>query len=754
MKKLWLLLFLFCTSQVFGQYSLSGRVTDANDGEPIVGVNIYVSELSRGVVSDGNGKYVLYDLPNREIIISYSFIGYQTKYKTVVLKNSSTEINIKLETLVIEGEEFVVSGNFLATQHQNSVSISTLKSDQLLKSGGPSLIASMAEIPGVDLISKGPGIGTPVIRGLSLSNILFLNNSIPIYNYQFSENHPFMVDEYGVEQIEVIKGPASLIYGSGAVGGAINLIPEAVAPLDQIIGDYGLKYMTNTQGVSTNLGVRGNQKGWVWGVRGGLNTHKDYDQGNESFAPNSRFNRQSLKLNTGLMRNFGSFRIFYDYNKDKLGLTNVPSIEVVTKNERQNKVWFQDLTNHLIISQNNFYLNNFKLNLDLGYQLNNRQLIGPEQLPNLVEMTLQTFTYRLKSTWTVNEKAKLIFGIQGMNQKNENGDAPQHVLPDATLFDIAVFAMGKYNFGENIIVEAGFRYSYRTIDVPLQEAGGGHDHDEPEHEEEEVFISYDGSFNNLSGSLGSTFELTERVFLRVNFASAFRAPNIAELTQFGIHGTRFEAGNSNLTQQQNFEGDLGLHYHSQHATFDISGFYNHINDYIHLAPTTDTTEEGLIIYRYTQSDSRLFGTEASIHYHPHPIHWLHIKATYSLVIGEMVNGGYLPFIPAQKIRFELKFMEESWKGLRNIFFKAGTEIVFAQNNVSEFESTSSGYNLFDVGIGFDVKLKKQLLSIGITGTNLFNIEYFDHLSTLKEVDILNMGRNVVFYLKIPFALKN
>ena len=205
-----------------------------------------------------------------------------------------------------------------------------------------------------------------------------------------------------------------------------------------------------------------------------------------------------------------------------------------------------------------------------------------------------------------------------------------HTLIEGCL--IAGFAMGKYHFGDNIIVEAGFRYSYRKLDVPLQEAGGGHDHEEPEHEEDEVLISYNGDFNNLSGSLGSTFELSKELFLRVNIASAFRAPNIAELRQFGIHSTRFEAGNPNLVQQHNLEGDLGLHYHSQHATFDVSGFYNHINNYIHLAPTTDTTEEGMIIYQYTQANSHLYGTEASVHYHPHPIHWLHIKATYSFCI--------------------------------------------------------------------------------------------------------------------------
>ena len=143
MKNLWLLLFLFYTSQAFSQYSLAGTITDATDGAPIIGVNVYVSELSRGVVSDVNGKYLLDDLPNREIVISYSFIGYQTVYRTVALKNKSVDIDLTLETLVIEGEEFVVSGNFVATQHQNSVSISTLKADQILRSGSPSIRASL-----------------------------------------------------------------------------------------------------------------------------------------------------------------------------------------------------------------------------------------------------------------------------------------------------------------------------------------------------------------------------------------------------------------------------------------------------------------------------------------------------------------------------------------------------------------------------------------------------------------------------------
>ena len=105
----------------------------------------------------------------------------------------------------------------------------------------PSFIEALTDVPGVAMISKGPGVGTPVIRGLSLSNILFLNNGVPMQNFQFSENHPFMVDDNGIERVEIIKGPASLLYGSGAVAGVVNIIKESPAPDGKIMGDFNLK---------------------------------------------------------------------------------------------------------------------------------------------------------------------------------------------------------------------------------------------------------------------------------------------------------------------------------------------------------------------------------------------------------------------------------------------------------------------------------------------------------------------------------
>ena len=210
-----------------------------------------------------------------------------------------------------------------------------------------------------------------------------------------------------------------------------------------------------------------------------------------------------------------------------------------------------------------------------------------------------------------------------MFQNNKNDDAPEHVLPDANLWDLSVYGLGQYSFGERVILEAGLRYSYKYIDVPLQETSG-HDHKKSSMEEED-HIEYIGHFNNLSVSLGSTINLSEQVLIRLNLASAYRSPNIAELTQNGLHGTRYELGNPNLVTQQNTEADLGLHIHTIHTSFDVSGFYNNVDNYIFLSPTTDTTHGGDLIYMYQQTPSVLYGGEAQFHLHPHPIHWLHIK---------------------------------------------------------------------------------------------------------------------------------
>ncbi len=747
MKKLFFALVLTATSvAIFGQGVLTGKVYDKTDRNPLAGANVYFPEIEKGVVTDAQGAYAINRLPGGEQLVTISYIGYTTKIIKVKIGTNPQELNVALTPEVIQGEEVVISGNFMGRQHVNTVKINTLESKSLTKVASPSFIKAIASIPGVDMISKGPGVGTPVIRGLSTSNILFLNNGIPMENFQFSENHPYLIDESDVGKIEVIKGPASLLYGSGAVGGVINVIPQKALPQGKIEGKALLKYFSNTEGLNGNIGLRGTNKSIVWGLSSHVASNKDYVDGNGNRVPNSRFNTSSVKANIGVIKDIGSFKLYGEYSKNKLGLTVPPAINSVTNNERKNSLWYQNLSNLLLQSKNNIYFGSVVTNIDVAWQQNHRRLQTSPDKPffTSVDMLLNTLHYSVRSTIPAGSSYKFSAGAQGMWQNNKNNQAPDHVLPDATINEVSAFALGQYQT-EKINIETGLRYTYYHLYVPEQPKT---------FPEKPLLASLTRRFNNVSFSMGATYHLTKQLLVRANIASAFRSPNLAELTQDGVHAVRYEKGNAELKTQRNTEGDLGLHLHTIHATVDVSGFYNHVNNYIYLSPSTDSTESGLPIYYYKQDQAVLFGGEAKIHVHPHPVHWLHLMADWSYVVGEKVNGGYLPFIPAQKFRFEIKVQKKQWSVFHNLYVKAGTNIALAQNRPAQFETPTAGYWLLDAGIGCDIAIGKQLATVSINGDNLLNKAYQDHLSTLKPLGIYNMGRNIAVVLTIPFGIKN
>ena len=129
-------------------------------------------------------------------------------------------------------------------------------------------------------------------------------------------------------------------------------------------------------------------------------------------------------------------------------------------------------------------------------------------------------------------------------------------------------------------------------------------------------------------------------------------------------------------------------------------------------------------------------------------------ATFSQVYGEYAAGGYLPRIPASDIYLEIRLEKKEWKGLRDIYLEGGVDFIFAQNKPSGFETASNGYNLVNLGFGFDVQLKRNRISFNIKASNLLNAQYYDHLSTLQDLGIYNMGRNIMIGMRVPFNIKN
>jgi iron complex outermembrane receptor protein len=358
-------------------------------------------------------------------------------------------------------------------------------------------------------------------------------------------------------------------------------------------------------------------------------------------------------------------------------------------------------------------------------------------------MNLATITYETKLHLPVGAGSEYIFGFQGMNQENTNlNDRETKLLPDATTDNYSIFAVLNQTFTEKLNVQTGIRYDKKNlISVAL---GQSEDYD--------FRPALDKNYGSFSGSAGATYNMSERLLFRANIAAAYRTPNLAELTSNGQHETRYEIGDENLVPENSFEFDLSTHYHINNLTFDLAGFYNKINHYIFIAPTGDTSLSGISVFQYTQRDAYLFGGEAGIHFHPELLKWLHLAGTFSTVTGKQNDGNNLPFIPANKLNFEIRFMKEKLAFLNKPFFTINSQTAFNKDDVATDETITEAYTLIDFSIGGNFNIKNQSVSIGISANNLFDTQYTDHLSTLKEVNLFNPGRNFTFSLKIPFGL--
>lgn len=722
------------------QNKITGKITDQNN-LPVPGAVIFIQDILKGAMADENGKYELKGLPNGKIKIQYSFIGYKNKIETVLLDGKNIELNIQLEPSLIEIDEVIVSGGYNSTQHENAVKIDVLKVDQLYNKNTSGFAEVLTKIPGVSMISKGSGISKPVIRGLSMNDILILNNGVRYENYQYSDHHPLGIDEFGIENVEIIKGPASLLYGSDAIGGAINFIKEKPAQTGTIEGDYNLKLFSNSLGMTNNLGIKGAQGKFFGGIRVGQKTDADYLQGGGAFVPNSRFNELAFKANTGYSGKNGTFNLFYDYNDAKLGLTEPEAIKSVETRGYNINSYHQQFTTNLISSQNRISAGKFRININSAFQNTELAHFAQDNIYE-IQMKLATLTYETRIYLPSDAESEYIISFQGMNQKNTNiNNRDTKLLPDAQTNNYSASGLFQHTFFHKLNFQTGIRYDNKSISSLTIGSPSDPGYHAP----------IDKSYGSFSGSFGTTYNLTKKLLFRANFASAYRTPNLAELTSNGPHELRYEIGNSNLKPENSFEADISVHFHGDNLTFDLAAFQNNIKNYIFISPTADTASSGLRIYRYLQNQALLTGMEAGLHVHPKNIEWLHFETTFSSVTGLQKNGNYLPFIPADKLNFEIRAENKKLFLFREAFISVNSETSFAQNHPAPDETPDTGYTLFDLTIGGKIHLKYQPVSISLGANNLLDTKYIDHLSTLKEVNMLNPGRNFTLYIKVPFT---
>ncbi|PXX29830.1 TonB-dependent receptor [Arenibacter sp. ARW7G5Y1] len=738
------------------QNTLSGKIINTENQEGLEQVTIYFPQMEKGGVTNNDGEYKIGALPTGTYKIVASYIGFLTFSDNITIEKGSNTLDISLVPSAIEMEEVIVSTPFHKLQRENVMKVEFAKLATLKSQGAPTLVEGIGAIPGVDVVSTGVGIGKPVIRGLTSNRVLVYTQGIRLENQQFGAEHGLGVNEAGIESVEVIKGPASLLYGSDAMGGVLYLNPEKFAVPNSTEGDINFNYNTNTQGISSGAGIRASGDRFKYLLRLATNSHVDYLGGDGNRVTNSRFNEKDLKAGLGYQATSFKSEIRYNYNRSNLGIPEEVGLQTTS---RTPDLPYQKLDNHILSSNSKLFFNNSNLDITLGYIGNNRKEFedhhhheeeeeGHEEHEEheeegeegaALDMKLNTFNYNLQYHLPKSGKFETVVGVQGIYQTNENF-GEEILIPDATTQDIGFLGTTHFHLDQNNDFQVGLRYDHRQIDGKAYGISGAEDYIAP----------LKRNFNSFNGAFGYKNNISEQLTARINVATGFRAPNLAELTSYGTHeGTnRFEIGNSDLKNEQNLQIDLALEFQNEHYEFFLNGFHNSIKDYIYIAPSGTLMDE-TPVFNYLQQDAILYGGEIGFHLHPHPYDWLHIESSYQTVFGELQTSEALPLIPANKLTntFRVEFNNaKGWWLRSNAFVSLNT--TFKQGKVSTFETVTPGYSLLNAGLGGDIQFLKKSMNITLSANNLLDKKYIAHLSRLKSDEILNMGRSVVVGLNI------
>jgi iron complex outermembrane recepter protein len=791
MKKLFLfaigiLSLLISQGQGKPRTQLSGKVTDVKTGEPLAGANIILSDSRTGTTTDGAGNYMLRNIPLGHTIIEISFSGYKTLVEHLDLTGDDRH-DFTLNPSIIINEGITVTAVAGATSIRKApIAITKVNKAELLSTASTNIIDALTRQPGVSQLSTGPAISKPVIRGLGYNRLVVINDGVRQEGQQWGDEHGIEIDENSISRVEIVKGPASLIYGSDAMAGVINIITTMPAPNNTVKGNILSSYQTNNKQRSLFGSIGGNTNGFNWNLWGDYKAAADYKNKYDGSVFNSKFNEHNFGGYAGYNGAWGFTHFIVSSFNQKLGIVEgerdtdgsfikpLPGgAEGVPTNSDFNstspQIPYQGIQHLKFISDNSFKAGNGRVSLNLGWQRNQRKEFGNPDDPQEKELyfDLKTFNYSTAYHFDDRNGWNISVGVNGMAQNNRNKGV-ETLIPEYNLFDIGGFVYTQKTIGQST-VSGGVRYDNRSLNSKQFSEGG-----------DVKFEALKKDFANVSGSAGISYEATDNFLLKLNLARGFRAPSVPELASNGTHeGTnRYEYGNRNLKSETSWQADLGIELNSDHVLFTANAFYNSINNFIFYSKLAGVNGSDSLVdvdgdlvpaYQFSQRDANLYGGEVLVDIHPHPLDWLHWENSLSYVRGKFVTPlegiKNVPFIPATKWLSELRgeFLKNG-KSLKNLSVHFEAEHTFDQKKpftAYDTETPTPGYTLLNASVSTDINSKnKTLFSLYILGNNLGDVAYQNHLSRLKYAavnaatgrqGVFNMGRNFMLKLNIPLS---
>ncbi|ALW84394.1 energy transducer TonB [Hymenobacter sedentarius] len=810
------LIFLWSVTHASAQAvpPLTGRVLDQSSQQGIPGAAVVLPDLQQATATAPDGTFQLSNLPKGRFLLEIRSLGYRTVTQEVNTAEGTT-LEIGLSTAATELGQVVVTGVSGSTEARRSPLPTTVVERAGLRSlAATNAVDALARTPGVSQLTAGPAISKVVIRGLTGSRVIQLNDGARQEGQKWDDLQGVETDEYSVGRAEIVKGPGSLLYGSDGLGGVVNFLTPEPVGVGHTVGSVMSNYQSNNNLLGLGLTYGGHRaSGLNWMARATGKAAGNYENRYDGRVQNSGYREVNVNGYVGLNRRWGYAHLTLTSFNQQLGivegvrdpatgqflkrvsgdgatLVRAPATAADLSGYDNLLAPSQLVEHHRIGLDNSFVLRNGgRLAVNVGWQLNQRREFADSEAGNPGEFELseaalyfllRTLDYTVRYYLPERNGWNTTLGLSGMQQHNSIA-GEEFLIPEYRLLDGGLYAVTRKTLGK-LDLSGGLRldgrhlsgdalYLDRQAKPRPAHAGPGTD---------QKFVGFSSSYRNVAGSLGAAFRLSDALVLKANLARGFRAPNIAELASNGQHEgtTRYELGDNTLKAETSLQVDAGLSYAGPVLSVGVDAFLNHIDHYIfarrllNRAGTADSTNAAQDrIFKYAQGNAALYGGEATLYLHLLP--WLHFENSFSMVRAEQLNvpaenQKYLPFIPADRLQSELRAnFRRQGKRITNPYARVQLEHTFAQNrffSAFDTETATPGYTLVNAGLGTDLANAqgKTLFSLFITANNLFDVGYQSHLSRLKYADynyasgrrgVFNQGRNVSLRLVVPLAFK-
>jgi len=669
---------------------------------------------------------------------------------------------------------------------EQAASIDVLEGEDKTRRETASLGQTLAHLPGVSALTTGNNVGKPVIRGLSGNRIRILSNGIGVDHQQFGTRHSPNIDPFLSSRIEVVRGASSILYGSDALGGVVDVqsLPLRFSPDAERRGDGEVKLGYHDNNQQWTSAVRGESRGERWSFSGGLVRREADDIQTpdeptafdsttpgpfESGAPSDRpaftgtldftdFEQTSGQLGVGYRGDFGDVRLRYTGWRNEHNFLLPPPAGNLPPGQGPEGIG-QDLENDEVQLSAELPVGDqgrWQLEPSLTWQNNLRRSNAAgnpraELFDGEIDVEFDQYTARLEVAHGI--LGPFDAGTLGIEyrQKQQESRGRTQLTPGGEVDNVAVFAFEQRRIGP-LVIQAGLRHDW------IETTG-----DESETRAPTTFSGRESNdFAETTGSIGATYDFSDRLVVALNVGRGFRAPDLFELFADGVHGgvAAVQQGNPDLDPERSLNTDLGLRWRSQRLAASATFFRNRIDDFIFLqdSGTTDPGS-GLPVFDFRQDDATLTGLELDARGRPVPE--LELSASYSIVDGENDRTDEdLPLQPADELRLEGTWSPSGRLAVREPYLRlalryndskdAAPGEPFEQFDNAPFGTASTdAFTVVDLGFGFAFGgTGARPLRVDLAIHNLTDNDYRGFLDTYKGY-ALSPGRDFRINLRVP-----